>query len=582
VVDRGRLERCLRGACDHLLSERVAGGWWEGRLSSSALATATAVSALSVAGEAEDAALIRRGVDWLTVQQLADGSWGDTPDSPGNLSTTLLVLSALRLATEHPVPPSVPARGMQFVEHCAPGKTIAQAVRNIYGADRTFAAPILMNCALAGLVPWKDVPGLPCELAALPRALYKGVRLQVVSYALPALIAVGLVISRRNPAGSGLSSLRRALTPALRGKLAALQPESGGFLEATPLTAFVAMSLADAFRAADPVLQRCLGFLRVSARDDGSWPIDTNLSTWVTTLALNALRVSAHEADVSAARHWVLAQQLRAVHPYTGAAPGGWAWTDLSGGVPDADDTSGALLALVDHLDRAARESAVRWLLGLQNGDGGWPTFCRGWGKLPFDQSCPDITAHAIRALKAVGAAGNARVGRAVERGLAYLAASRNPDGSWDPLWFGNQAAPGMRNPVLGTARVLPALPQGPLASDGRAFLRSAQNPDGGWGGAPGVASSVEETALAVSALALQPAESELALAAGVSYLLSRIEDESWTRPSPVGLYFSSLWYSEKLYPVIWTVEALGRVRSALDTAQRQQDLPRERKGHRA
>ena len=34
-------------------------------------------------------------------------------------------------------------------------------------------------------------------------------------------------------------------------------------------------------------------------------------------------------------------------HPYTGAAPGGWAWTDLPGGVPDADDTPGALLALV-------------------------------------------------------------------------------------------------------------------------------------------------------------------------------------------------------------------------------------------
>ena len=45
-------------------------------------------------------------------------------------------------------------------------------------------------------------------------------------------------------------------------------------------------------------------------------------------------------------RAWLLAQQHRQVHPYTRAAPGGWAWTDLSGGVPDADDTSGALLAL--------------------------------------------------------------------------------------------------------------------------------------------------------------------------------------------------------------------------------------------
>jgi hypothetical protein len=29
--------------------------------------------------------------------------------------------------------------------------------------------------------------------------------------------------------------------------------------------------------------------------------------------------------------------------------------------------------------------------------------------------------------------------------------------------------------------------------------------------------------------------------------------------PSPIGLYFARLWYSEEAYPVIWTVEALGR-----------------------
>ncbi|MEZ6048428.1 MAG: hypothetical protein R3C11_23220 [Planctomycetaceae bacterium] len=41
----------------------------------------------------------------------------------------------------------------------------------------------------------------------------------------------------------------------------------------------------------------------------------------------------------------------------------------------------------------------MNWLLDLQNRDGGWPTFCRGWGALPFDRSAPDLTAHALRAL---------------------------------------------------------------------------------------------------------------------------------------------------------------------------------------
>src|SRR5204862_7200645 len=91
-------------------------------------------------------------------------------------------------------------------------------------------------------------------------------------------------------------------------------------------------------------------------------------------------------------------------HPYTNSAPGGWAWTNLPGGVPDADDTAGALLALKSLAVRNAEGTqaavaGVKWLLDLQNRDGGIPTFCRGWGKLPFDRSGSDLTAHALRAL---------------------------------------------------------------------------------------------------------------------------------------------------------------------------------------
>ena len=85
-------------------------------------------------------------------------------------------------------------------------------------------------------------------------------------------------------------------------------------------------------------------------RPDGSWPIDTNLATWVTTLSINAL-AAAGELDQldrkDELRDWLLKQQYKKRHPYTGADPGGWAWTDLPGGVPDADDTPGAILAML-------------------------------------------------------------------------------------------------------------------------------------------------------------------------------------------------------------------------------------------
>jgi len=106
------------------------------------------------------------------------------------------------------------------------------------------------------------------------------------------------------------------------------------------------------------------------------------------------------------------------VHPYTNADPGGWAWTDLPGGVPDADDTPGAMLALLRGGTAEwaeigeSIEAGSGWLLSLQNRDGGWPTFCRGWGTLPFDRSSQDITAHVLRALMAAEAVNPAMAAR--------------------------------------------------------------------------------------------------------------------------------------------------------------------------
>ncbi len=48
-----------------------------------------------------------------------------------------------------------------------------------------------------------------------------------------------------------------------------------------------------------------------------------------------------------------------------------------------------------DHVEKTKILQAARagliWLLALQNRDGGWPTFCRGWGVLPFDRSGADL-----------------------------------------------------------------------------------------------------------------------------------------------------------------------------------------------
>ena len=81
-----------------LLERLDPSGHWTGRLSSSALSTATAVTALATIGSPGDAALVRGGLDWIERNANDDGGWGDTVRSRSNPSTTALVWAAFGAA----------------------------------------------------------------------------------------------------------------------------------------------------------------------------------------------------------------------------------------------------------------------------------------------------------------------------------------------------------------------------------------------------------------------------------------------------------------------------------------------------
>jgi len=605
TIDAVVLDRARLSAVERLLALRTPAGHWVGRLSSSALSTATAINALRLVDAAAHAARLRRGAGWLVATQLADGSWGDTTASRGNVSTTLLCWAALAAVADEPacggiaggIPGAAAAvsRAAAWIGGKAGGLdagSIARALAGIYGRDRTFAVPILTHAVLCGRFgdprrpeAWREVPQLPFELAALPQSWFRLVDMQVVSYALPALIAIGQVRHALGPRGGIVQPLRGvARGPTLR-TLAAIQPANGGYLEATPLTSFVTMSLAGMGLPGHEVACRGVAFLVASQREDGAWPIDTNLATWVTTQSVAALaaggRLAAHLAAPGreAIRGWLLGQQWNRVHPYTGAAPGGWAWTDLPGGVPDADDTSGAVVALASLEEaegrpassdaRRAAVAGIEWLANLANRDGGIPTFCRGWGRLPFDTSCPDITAHSLRGVEAWSRLSGAEPIAAAARwllpaGRRYLANTQDRDGSWRPLWFGNQWHSDQANPTYGTAKVVLAT----LDPRGAAWLIRCMGPDGGVGGGPGLPATVEETAVTTEALARIAAESTdaglrsqavAAVAAGTGWLLSRTEAGTRFEAAPIGLYFAKLWYDEQLYPLAFTVAAFER-----------------------
>jgi len=609
MLDVLQLESHYQQARDALLESRNEQGHWEGELSASALSTATAISALSLVRTYAQGAdrgdlpgqeilddLIDRGVAYLLQQQNDDGGWGDTSLSYSNIATTMLVVSALHLAGRA----GDETARLQEADEYLDREGRIEGLRRRYGKDKTFVIPILANAALAGLVDWDDVTPLPFELACFPQSLYRLLQMPVVSYAIPALVAIGQARFFHRPPRNPLAWLvRRLAIGRSRRVLGRSQPESGGYLEATPLTSFVVMSLASIGQATSDVTLRGVQFLVDSVREDGSWPIDTNLATWNTSLALKALDNGGEDLSQLDCLDWLLGCQHQGRHPFTGASPGGWGWSDLSGAVPDCDDTPGALLAIAawrrgrdcgdstcQRIDRSAA-AGLQWILSLQNRDGGWPTFCRGWGKLPFDRSGTDLSAHVLRAIRAwwndlerLGL-NRAEFQRAVERGFSYLEKQQQADGSWLPLWFGNQDNPEDENPVFGTARVLPAYFAWDRGEDREAqrgldWLSGKVNPDGGWGGGPAVVnisgqstvSTVEETALAVETLARAGLEgnSQEILHRGIEWLQDAVETGRFKQSAPIGFYFAKLWYHERLYPVIFTVAALGQVVSELPT----------------
>ncbi len=616
-----------RNTRNHLLNLRNAHGHWEGELSSSALSTATAIIALegfANSGSADEKTkleeLVDRGLAWLASTQNADGGWGDTILSHSNISTTALVWAAFS-GHEGSHDKSV-NRCEAWLRNRAGSlepSVLSKAIADCYGSDRTFSVPILTTLAIRDRLgshaqAWKLVPQLPFELAAFPHKWYARLKLPVVSYALPALIAIGLVRHTHRPTRNPLTRAARAL---LRQRtlrvLEEIQPSSGGFLEATPLTSFVVLSLVGAGLHDFQVTRAGVAFLIRSVRADGSWPIDTNLATWVTTLSINALGPANNppaDEGHGPILDWLSGQQYRDEHPYTHAAPGAWAWTDLPGGVPDADDTSGALIALhtlAGTSSLAAAQAGIRWLLDLQNRDGGIPTFCKGWGLLPFDRSSADITAHALRAwscwYELLPGELQQRVLAGASRALNFLERQQNKEGSWAPLWFGNQHLEKEQNLVYGTSRVLLALAtlsstftltsgEGPRYSAALRWLLKSQNSDGGWGGAAGAPSSIEESALALEALGAVAKTLEVGQDEEIAQLLEALDaveenpqSDLETRkkvhsaifrstlwlgnttkwgsefaPSPIGFYFARLWYYEKLYPVIFTMAALNQV----------------------
>jgi len=549
------LQHSLDRVADHLRAEQRPAGYWVGELSTSALATAMSMVGLWQSDRARYHFPIARGRHWLFATQHPDGGWGDAVVDPSNINATSFAIGALTLTDTGDTSPTERAaleRALALLETFGGWAAVGDPARC------TLSGPCRTVAALAGLMDRRRIKRLRPEVILLPPRVRAAIRL--VSTTFPAYLSISTLHSTFAPDTlNRLPTYGWARARAERW-LRRAQGPNGSFEESAFLTSLIIAFLTTAGRGALPWLPNAIRFVVESERDDGGWPIDRDLETFDTDMAVFAFAEAGlpiPRADLI--RDWLLARQFRTVCFPTGAKPGGWAWA-MPAGWPDADDTAFTILALRAlgvPASSPALQRGADWLEGMQNADGSWPTFIRN-SRIPYDHDCPYILGHVLSALHSVGRLQEKPA--ILSRALAYLARAQRYDGSFASTWF--------REATAGTAATLDALADcglvhTPLAVRARDALLRNQNDDGGWAGIRRQESTAEETAWAVLALLRCPEDEAVTWSwrRGVAWLTAHQQpDGTWT-PAPIGLYYSAMWYSDSSYATTLPMRALARAK---------------------
>jgi squalene-hopene/tetraprenyl-beta-curcumene cyclase len=360
---------------------------------------------------------------------------------------------------------------------------------------------------------------------------------------------------------------------------------------------------------------------------------------WDTALTLRALAAGGTRCDRPAVRRgvqWLLERQTTRQGDWAKtvrAEPGGWYFEAANEFYPDVDDTAMALMALWAQLQEptmpasglppelglvtrhglaatssgreppcdedqsetfhaarwscdphdwkrsaAAIDRGLRWMLSMQNDDGGWGAFDRNNNHrflcyVPFadhnamiDPSTPDLTG---RVLEALGKGGRRLGDPAVDRGVAFLRKSQEADGSWFGRWGVNYIY-GTWQAITGLIEVgLPTSDPAVMAAVN--WLLSHQQAGGAWGESaasydhpelrgqgPATAS---QTAWAVLGLVAAGLERHPAVIRGLRYLLrTQQPDGGWQETEFTGTGFPRVFYLRyHYYPIYFPLLALAQ-----------------------
>ncbi|MCF3144810.1 squalene--hopene cyclase [Streptomyces platensis] len=619
TVDAAR--RATARATDYLLSVQDPAGWWKGDLETNVTMDAEDLLLRQFLG-IQDPKLTEATARHIRGQQGADDTWATFYGGPGELSATIEAYVALRLAGDAPDAPHM-ARAAAWVR--AEGGIAAARVftriwlalfgwwkwddlpqlppellyfpkwfpLNIYDFGCWARQTIVPLTIVSAKRPVRPAPFALDELHTDPR------RPNPPRPLAPATTWDG-VFQRLDKAlhvyhKVALPGLRRAAMRSAARWIVERQENDGcwGGIQPPAVYSVIALHLCG-YDLDHPVLRAGLDSLDRFAvwREDGTRMIEACQSpVWDTCLATIALAdagVPADHPQLVKAAEWMLAEQIDRPGDWSVKRPqlpsGGWGFEFENDNYPDIDDTAEVVLALrrVRHPDPlrvdAAVRRAVRWNLGMQSKNGAWGAFdvdntSPFPNRLPFcdfgeviDPPSADVTAHVVEMLADVGRTHDPRT----RRGIAWLLAEQEPDGSWFGRWGTNY--------LYGTGSVLPALAAAgvpgshPAVRRAVRWLERVQNDDGGWGEdqrsyqdkerwAGRGASTASQTAWALMALLAAGERDSEPVRRGVRRLAAtQREDGSWDEPYFTGTGFPwDFSINYHLYRQVFPLTALGR-----------------------
>jgi squalene-hopene/tetraprenyl-beta-curcumene cyclase len=527
-----RLNAAIERAQNKLLSLQNPAGYWVFELEADCTIPSEYIMMMHYLDDIDEE-LQRKIAVYLRSRQAEDGSYPFFTGGPGDISGSVKVYYALKMAGDSIHEPHM--------------KRLREWILAQGGAAR---ANVFTRIALAifGQLPWRGVPYIPVEIMHFPS--WFPFHLDKVSYwsravMVPLFIMCTLKAKAKNPHNVsilelfvvhpdeekhyfpertllnkvflGLDWLGRltrplipkrmtesAITKAVDWFTERLNGEDGlGGIFPAMVNAYESMLLLG-FPEDHPnvvIARQSIEKLLV-IHDEYAYCQPCLSPVWDTGLASLALMEAdkhGNHQSLSKAFDWLKSVQLsdepgdwRVRRPNLDG--GGWAFQFANPHYPDVDDTALVAFAMAeseqDNLDESIHR-ATRWIVGMQSQNGGYGAFDVDntyyyLNEIPFadhgallDPPTVDVSARCAMLMARV-AKDHAEYLPALQRTIDYIRKDQEADGSWFGRW-GTNYIYGTWSTLLGLEQT--SLPKtDPMYTKAADWLKSVQREDGGWG----------------------------------------------------------------------------------------------------